>query len=71
MNGKGLTYHITHVYIESDERSHWKMIEWQSRQITPIYLIIHFVCFVVKISQDKRIINKYFFLTIGINTEDH
>ena len=36
-----------------------------------IYPIVHLDCIVVKIRQDKRIINKSIFLALGINTEGH
>ena len=45
-----------------------QVIEWQSR---PIYSIIYLDCLVVKIRQDKRVINKSIFLALGINTEGH
>jgi transposase-like protein len=46
-----------------------KVIEWQSRPLDPIYPIIYLDCIVVKIRQDKRVINKSVFLALGINTE--
>jgi putative transposase len=35
-----------------------KVVEWQSRPLDPIYPIIYLDCLVVKIRQDKRVINK-------------
>tara|TARA_R110001606_G_scaffold395569_3_gene568056 strand:+ start:4357 stop:5574 length:1218 start_codon:yes stop_codon:yes gene_type:complete len=46
-----------------------QVIEWQSRPLDPIYPIIYLDCLVVKIRQDKRVINKSIFLALGINTE--
>jgi transposase-like protein len=46
-----------------------KVVEWQSRPLDPIYPIIYLDCLVVKIRQDKRVINKSIFLALGINTE--
>jgi transposase-like protein len=46
-----------------------KVVEWQSRPLDPIYPIIYLDCIVVKIRQDKRVINKSIFLALGINTE--
>jgi transposase-like protein len=46
-----------------------KVIEWQSRPLDPIYPIIYLDCIVVKVRQDKRVINKSIFLALGINTE--
>ena len=48
-----------------------KVVEWQSRPLDPIYPIIYLDCLVVKIRQDKRVINKSIFLALGINTEGH
>jgi transposase-like protein len=70
MNVTGPTYHITLAYIESDERHHDKVVEWQSRPLDPIYTIIYLDCLVVKIRQDKRVINESIFLALVINTED-
>ena len=36
-----------------------------------IYPIVYLDCIVVKIRQDKRVINKSIFLALGINTEGH
>lgn len=46
-----------------------KVVEWQSQPLDPIYPIIYLDCLVVKIRQDKRVINKSIFLALGINTE--
>lgn len=48
-----------------------QVTEWQSRPLDPIYPIIYLDCLVVKIRQDKRVINKSIFLALGINTEGH
>lgn len=46
-----------------------QVVEWQSRPLDAIYPIIYLDCIVVKIRQDKRIINKSIFLALGINTK--
>jgi transposase-like protein len=46
------------------------VVEWQSRPLDPIYTIIYLDCLVVKIRQDKRVINESIFLALVINTED-
>lgn len=46
-----------------------QVIEWQSRPLDAIYPIVYLDCIVVKIRQDKRVINKSIFLALGINTE--
>jgi putative transposase len=48
-----------------------KVIEWQSRPLDAVYPIVYLDCIVVKIRQDKRVINKSIFLALGINTEGH
>ena len=48
-----------------------QVIEWQSRPLDAIYPIVYLDCIVVKIRQDKRVINKSIFLALGINTEGH
>jgi transposase-like protein len=48
-----------------------EVVEWQSRPLDAIYPIVYLDCIVVKVRQDKRIINKSIFLSLGINTEGH
>jgi len=48
-----------------------QVVEWQSRPLDAIYPIVYLDCIVVKIRQDKRIINKSIFVALGINTEGH
>ena len=40
---------------------------WQSRALEPVYPIVFFDCLVVKVRQDKRIINKSVYLALGID----
>ncbi len=40
---------------------------WQPRPLDPIYPVIFFDCIVVKVRQDKRIINKSVYVALGIN----
>ena len=44
-----------------------KIIEWQARPLDEIYLIIYLDCIVVKIKQDKRVINKAVYVALGVN----
>lgn len=44
---------------------------WQNRPLEAIYPIVYFDCIVVKIRQDKRVINKAVYLALGINIEGH
>ncbi len=46
-----------------------QVIEWQSRPLDAVYPIVYLDCLVVKIRQDKRVINKSIFLALGINLE--
>ena len=46
-----------------------RVVEWQSRPLDPIYPIVYLDCIVLKVRQDKRVINKSIFLALGINTE--
>lgn len=48
-----------------------QVIEWQSRPLDSIYPIVYLDCIVVKIRQDKRVINKSIFLALGVNTDGH
>ena len=69
MSGMGLIYpplisRVTNAVIE-------QVVEWQSRPLDAIYPIVYLDCIVLKIRQDKRVINKSIFLALGINTEGH
>jgi putative transposase len=48
-----------------------KVYEWQSRPLDEVYPIVYLDCLVVKIRQDKRIVNKAIYLALGINLEGH
>jgi transposase-like protein len=45
------------------------VIEWQSRPLDSVYPIVYLDCIAVKIRQDKRVINKAFYLALGVNME--
>ncbi len=45
------------------------VIEWQSRPLDTVYPIVYLDCTVVKIRQDKRVINKSIYLALGVNME--
>lgn len=42
---------------------------WQNRALESLYPIVYLDCLVVKVRQDKRIINKSVYLALGINQE--
>ena len=48
-----------------------QVIEWQSRPLDAVYPIVYLDCIVVKIRQDKRVINKSVYLALGVNLEGH
>jgi putative transposase len=45
------------------------VIEWQARPLDAVYPIVYLDCLVVKIRQDKRVINKAAYLALGVNVE--
>jgi len=48
-----------------------QVIDWQSRPLDPLYPIVYLDCIVLKIRQDKRVINKAVYLALGVNLEGH
>ena len=48
-----------------------QVVEWQSRPLDAIYPIVYLDCIVVKIRQDKQVINKSIYLALGVNLEGH
>jgi len=48
-----------------------RVVEWQSRPLDAIYPIVYLDCIVVKIRQDKQVINKAIYLALGVNMEGH
>ena len=58
----GLVSQVTNSVLE-------KVIEWQSRPLDVTYPIVYMDCIVLKIRQDKRVINKAIYLALAINLE--
>ena len=48
-----------------------QVVEWQSRPLDAVYPIVYLDCIVVKIRQDKHVINKVVYLALGVNMEGH
>ena len=48
-----------------------QVVEWQSRPLDAVYPIVYLDCIVLKIRQDKQVINKSLFLALGVNLEGH
>jgi len=44
-----------------------QVAEWQSRPLDAVYPIVYLDCIVVKIRQDKHVINKAIYLALGVN----
>ncbi|MFT5084947.1 MAG: putative transposase [Lentisphaeria bacterium] len=60
----GLVSKVTNSVLE-------QVIEWQNRPLDSVYPVVYLDCIVVKIRQDKRLINKAIYLALGINLEGH
>ena len=60
----GLVSQVTNAVIE-------QVVEWQNRPLDAVYPIVYLDCIVLKIRQDKRVINKAVYLVLGINIEGH
>jgi len=48
-----------------------RVVEWQSRPLETVYPIVYLDCIVVKIRQDKQVINKAVYLALGVNLDGH
>lgn len=48
-----------------------RVVEWQSRPLDEVYPIVYLDCLVVKIRQEKQVINKTIYLVLGVNMEGH
>ncbi len=60
----GLISKVTNAVME-------EVIEWQNRPLDAVYPIVYLDCIVLKIRQDKRVINKSIYLALGVNLEGH
>jgi len=48
-----------------------QVITWQSRVLNPVYPIVYLDCIVVKVRQDRQIINKSVYLALGVDMDGH
>ena len=48
-----------------------QVVEWQARPLDAVYPIVYLDCLVVKIRENKRVINKAVYLALGVNIEGH
>jgi transposase-like protein len=46
-----------------------RVIQWQNRPLDAVYPIVYLDCIVVKIRQNKRVINKSIYLALGVNLD--
>ena len=46
-----------------------RVLEWQARPVDALYPIVYLDCIVLKIRQNKRVINKAIYLALGINLQ--
>ena len=46
-----------------------QVVEWQSRPLDAVYPIVYLDCIVVKVRQNKQVINKAIYLALGVNME--
>ena len=44
---------------------------WQSRPLNNLYPIVYFDCIVIKVHQDKRVINKSVYIALGVDIDGH
>ncbi|PPE05155.1 IS256 family transposase [Williamsoniiplasma lucivorax] len=44
-----------------------EVVDWQNQPLEKVYPIVYFDCIVVKVRQDKKIINKAVYIALGIN----
>lgn len=44
-----------------------QVTEWQDQPLDSVYPIVYLDCLVVKIRQDKQVINKEVYLALGVN----
>ena len=48
-----------------------QVVDWQSRPLDALYPIVYLDCIVLKIRQDKRVINQSVYLALGVNLAGH
>lgn len=60
----GLISKVTNAVME-------QVIEWQNRPLDAVYPIVYLDCIVLKIRQDKHVINQSVYLALGVNLEGH
>lgn len=46
-----------------------EVVAWQNRPLDSVYPVLYLDCIVVKVRENKRVINKSIFLALAINSE--
>ncbi|MBB6481544.1 transposase-like protein [Spirochaeta isovalerica] len=46
-----------------------EVVAWQNRPLDPVYPILYLDYIVIKVRENKRVINKSVFLALAVNTE--
>lgn len=63
---------VSHNVISKVTEAVWEQVElWQNRPLDAVYPIVYLDCLVVKVRQDKRVVNKAIYLALGVNLEGH
>lgn len=61
---------VSHSFISNVTDSILEEVEkWQNRPLDMIYPVVYLDCIVIKVHQDKRVINKAVYLALGINSD--
>mgnify|MGYP000129689027 CR=1 FL=1 len=48
-----------------------QVVEWQARPLDAVYPIVYLDCLVVKVRQDKQVIDNAVYLALGVDIEGH
>ena len=48
-----------------------RVVEWQNRPPDALYPIVYLDCVVVKVRQNRQVVNKSVYLALGVNLEGH
>jgi putative transposase len=63
---------VSHTLISNvTDAVHDEVKTWQSRSLDPIYPIVYLDAIVIKVKDNKQVINKAIYLALGVNLEGH
>ena len=61
---------VSSSFISTVTNAVWEdVVAWQNRPLDRLYPIVYLDCIVVKVKQEKRILNKAVYLALGVNAE--